>query len=606
MLEMTFIQRFLFLTRIIFTLFAGTIFLSAVSAGLETEDDAEGVVMHLNTFIRLVFTVDVCCRLLAEPYSWKYFDNNWNRFDVLIVLVSWIPVAAVGGKYLVALKMLRLLRLLKIVKRFKTLKIILSALSSSARSIIIICGLMFFIMTLIAVIGHFLFKDNDPAHFGNIRVGFLTMFQVLTLDSWSLLMYINMYGCNIVGYDDWPERCSRPKSMYVVAALFFTASVAILTWVMVTMFIGLLTTGMEESLLKRRKLEEVEMKVRRVLRRWKKLHCSRSTVFSRNLRQIDIKMLKKTFDFLDFSKRGAVGRVEIFFALEISGLTITSDEFDTFWRETTKQNSNMLDFSEFLTIILNIRDLALKSRIKREESGVCRSIPNVWGSSNSCESYVDVGEHEPDIVSVWEFKGEKYLRSRSSNVIYAFHCPHESDERLEIGIWDENSDSIIFHEKETKRNLSLQNFGVNSLLFGQMNDGYNFSYQFKTGNEEQNVYTHSGRVLRNEEFTTVKTLASSSTDFACIFPEFSSKSKNSEIECIYNEDPEDIADVVKRIEFQGTTYLRSKLTGKIYPEHCPNGTDERHVIGHWNNLTESIELYDHKNELNTWSAFQLW
>ena len=81
---------------------------------------------------------------------------------------------------------------------------------------------------------------------------------------------------------------------------------------------------------------------------------------------------------------------------------------------------------------------------------------------------------------------------------------------------------------------------------------------------------------------------------------------NSEIECIYNEDPEDIADVVKRIEFQGTTYLRSKLTGKIYPEHCPNGTDERHVIGHWNNLTESIELYDHKNELNTWSAFQLW
>ena len=105
-------------------------------------------------------------------------------------------------------------------------------------------------MTLIAAIGHSLFKENDPAHFGNIRIGFLTMFQVLTLDSWSLLMYINMYGCDIIGYDDWPEKCVSPKARFIVSALFFTASVATLTWVMVTMFIGLLTTGMEESLLK--------------------------------------------------------------------------------------------------------------------------------------------------------------------------------------------------------------------------------------------------------------------------------------------------------------------------------------------------------------------
>ena len=576
--------------------------MSAVSAGLETKDNVEEIVLLMNTFIRLVFTVDVCCRLIAEPYCWKYFIDDWNKFDVLIVLVSWIPVAAVGGKYLVALKMLRLLRLLKIVKRFKTLKIILSALSSSTRSIIMICGLMFLIMTLIAAIGHSLFRENDPAHFGNIRVGFLTMFQVLTLDSWSLLMYINMYGCDIIGYDDWPEKCVSPKARFIVSALFFTASVATLTWVMVTMFIGLLTTGMEESLLKRKKLEEVEMKVRRVLYRWKRLH-SRDHLSGgpRNLKRLDIVLLRRAFNFLDFSKRGAIGRVEVFFAFEISGLAITSDEFNIFWKETRKQNPNVLDFSEFLTIIFHVRDLAMKSKTDMHHEALS-TISNSFDLNSNCESFGRIDENEPDIVSVWTFEGKKYLRSKTSNAIYDFRSSEESDERQEIGFWDESIGRIIFHEQEVTENLPLQNFALN-LLFGEVND--NSTYCLETVGIEKDAYTCSDETPREDASENTKTLMSPLTGFSCIIPNLLSSSK------VYGDSfqgngEKDVPDVVKKFEFEGKIYLRSKSTGKIYPSDCPDGTDERLEIGYWDSSTESIVFHKNMKESDIWTIFKFW
>ena len=568
----------------------------------------------MNTFIRLIFTFDVCCRLIAEPYFWKYFNDNWNKFDVLIVSVSWIPVAAVGGKYLVALKMLRLLRLLKIVKRFKTLKIILSALSSSTRSIIMICGLMFLIMTLIAAMGCSLFRDNDPAHFGNIRLGFLTMFQVLTLDSWSLLMYINMYGCDVIGYDDWPEKCVNSKARFIVSGLFFTASVAILTWIMVTMFIGLLTTGMEESLLKRKKLEEVEMKVRRVLHRWKKLHSSGTDSGGcRNLRRVDLHLLRRAFNFLDFSKRGAIGRVEIFFAFEISGLAITSDEFDIFWKETRKQNANTLDFSEFLTIIFHVRDLAVNSKANMgAHSGDLGDLSinsnDYCGKNEKFNNANDnnfVNEHDPDVVFEWKFDNQKYLRGKTSNIIYDFHCPRGSDERREVGIWDENTSSIIFHEKEVGWNSPLDVFTLNSFLFGQDNSNETSLYPLENDFCIEDADVASKTTPRDAGSESSRTMVSPSSGFACVISDFVSPSENNANNFLDQGEGEDFPDVVKKIEFQGTVYLRSKLTGKIYPEHCPNGTDERHEIGHWDSDNESIMFYDH-TELDIWSVFKVW
>ena len=50
---------------------------------------------------------------------------------------------------------------------------------------------------------------------------------------------------------------------------------------------------MEDALMKRRKLELVQLKTRRVLRIWKKNHDNRSPETSRNVKRGDIPLLEK-------------------------------------------------------------------------------------------------------------------------------------------------------------------------------------------------------------------------------------------------------------------------------------------------------------------------
>ena len=41
-----------------------------------------------------------------------------------------------------------------------------------------------------------LFAKNDPMHFGNLQLSLLTLFRASTLDDWTDIMYVNMYGCD--------------------------------------------------------------------------------------------------------------------------------------------------------------------------------------------------------------------------------------------------------------------------------------------------------------------------------------------------------------------------------------------------------------------------
>ena len=149
-----------------------------------------------------------------------YFTDNWNKFDIAIVSISYVPLSG-GGGIILMLRLLRLMRLLKLMKRFKTLQIILETLSSSLKSVIMISGLMFIWMTIMSGIGILLFGKNDPLHYKDIRVAFISTFQCMTLDSWSALLYINLFGCDVIGYDDRPELCTDPEARFIAAAIYF-------------------------------------------------------------------------------------------------------------------------------------------------------------------------------------------------------------------------------------------------------------------------------------------------------------------------------------------------------------------------------------------------
>ena len=252
-----------------------TIIAAGVTVGIDTEMEAAPhptsdrflnvFLWYADVVINWIFTVEVLVKLLGEDWHpWTYFYDNWNKFDFVIVFCSWLPLllgllGGSGGGGLGALKLLRLLRLFRIMRVIKflpELKVIIEALMVGMESIGFIALIMFVAFSLFAVAGMILFASNDPFHFGLLHRALLTLFRVSTFEDWTDVMYINVYGCSRWGYNDddtvpLSQACNKdafhkgvPNWLY---ALYFIAFIIFGSLVLLTLFVGVVTTSMEEA-----------------------------------------------------------------------------------------------------------------------------------------------------------------------------------------------------------------------------------------------------------------------------------------------------------------------------------------------------------------------
>ncbi len=121
--------------------------------------------------------------------------RGWNNFDFWLVLVCWIPPSVLGGN-VAFLRLLRLMRLLKIVRKIKQLQVIVLGLFRGLDSVKYIVLLIVLVLYLFAVVGVSTFRKNDPFHFGSVMFAMVSLFRVMTLDSWSQVMFITAFGCS--------------------------------------------------------------------------------------------------------------------------------------------------------------------------------------------------------------------------------------------------------------------------------------------------------------------------------------------------------------------------------------------------------------------------
>ena len=225
------------------------ILLAGVIVGLETYasvvDRYETVLHLLNHIILAIFTIEVVVKMGAEGSKpWRYFRDPWNVFDFLIVAAAYLPVDA---QFITVLRLARVLRVLKLVRALPKLQILVSALLKSIPSMGYVSLLLLLLFYLFAVTGTFLFSDNDPIHFENLQLSMLTLFRVVTLEDWTDVMYIQMYGCDGYGYGGNEHLCTTPNAYPVFGAVFFVSFVLIGTMIVLNLFVGVIMTGMEEA-----------------------------------------------------------------------------------------------------------------------------------------------------------------------------------------------------------------------------------------------------------------------------------------------------------------------------------------------------------------------
>ncbi|NJM51001.1 MAG: ion transporter [Sphingomonadales bacterium] len=203
------------------------IIINAVTLGLETRSDvmgyAGGLIQAIDKIAIAIFTGEIALKLFA--YRMRFFRDGWNLFDLIIVISAYLPAGA-GFSVLRALRILRALRLISIVPSMRrVVQGLLSAIPSMG-SVVVLLLLIFYIASVMATK---LFGAAFPQWFGTIGESFYSLFQIMTLESWSM---------GIV----------RPvMEVYPYAWVFFVPFVLISSFVVLNLFIAIIVSSMQEA-----------------------------------------------------------------------------------------------------------------------------------------------------------------------------------------------------------------------------------------------------------------------------------------------------------------------------------------------------------------------
>jgi len=246
-----------------------TILLAGVVVGVQTFKAFAGehaiVLNTLDSFILGIFVIEAVIKILAEGNRpQNYFKNPWNVFDFIIVVACLLgPVIHLGADFLPVLRLARILRVLRLVSAIPKLQLLVSCLLRSLPSMFYVSILLFLLFYIYGTMAVFLFAENDPIHFRNLQTSILSLFRVVTLEDWTDVMYINMYGSENYGYssNDLAKWSPISSASPLGGALFFVSFVLIGTMIVLNLVIGVIMNSMDES--------NAEMKIKQELIRRK-------------------------------------------------------------------------------------------------------------------------------------------------------------------------------------------------------------------------------------------------------------------------------------------------------------------------------------------------
>ncbi|SFJ79460.1 ion transporter [Jannaschia pohangensis] len=203
------------------------ILVNAVTLGLETVppvmDRYAGLLTVIDRICLGIFVVELLAKIVAQGR--RFWTQGWNIFDFVIVGIALVPTAGP----LSVLRALRILRVLRIVSVFPRLRRVVEGFVTALPgmgSVFLLMGIIFYIA---AVIATKLFGASFPEWFGDLGKSGYTLFQIMTLESWSM---------GIV----------RPvMEVFPYAWVFFVPFIMVTTFAVVNLLVGLIVNSMQDA-----------------------------------------------------------------------------------------------------------------------------------------------------------------------------------------------------------------------------------------------------------------------------------------------------------------------------------------------------------------------
>jgi voltage-gated sodium channel len=201
------------------------IVLTAIILGLETSKNMMTRFGDTLEFINDVFLFVFVIELILRMYAWRtrFFKDPWSLFDLIVVGISLLP--ATGP--LAILRALRVLRVLRVISAVPSMRRVVATLLGALPGLGAIAVLLSLIYYVFAVIATRIFGEAFPDWFGTIADSLYSLFQVMTLESWSM-------------------GISRPvMEVFPLAWMFFIPFILIATFTFLNLFIAIIVNAMQ-------------------------------------------------------------------------------------------------------------------------------------------------------------------------------------------------------------------------------------------------------------------------------------------------------------------------------------------------------------------------
>lgn len=202
----------------------GVILFNAAVLGAHTSKGLDGsviAVLDLADQVCLgIFVIEIILKLFVTRF--RFFKDGWNIFDFLVVAIALVPSQA----GLSILRVFRIFRVLRLVTAIHSLRRVVRGILAAIPGVASVAGLILIIFYIGSVITTNLFGEQFPEWFGDLGESMYTLFQVMTLESWSM---------SIV----------RPvMNVYPYAWMFFVPFIMVTTFTSLNLFIGIIVSAM--------------------------------------------------------------------------------------------------------------------------------------------------------------------------------------------------------------------------------------------------------------------------------------------------------------------------------------------------------------------------
>jgi voltage-gated sodium channel len=157
---------------------------NAIVLALETSASAMAmagpVLAFIDKVILTVFVVEIILRLIVDFKG--FWRDPWRLFDFAVVAVALVPASGP----LAVLRAFRILRILRLVSTVPSMRRVVNGLLQALpgmSAIVLLLGLIFFVFSVISTK---LYAATFPEWFGTLGASSYTLFQIMTLESWSM------------------------------------------------------------------------------------------------------------------------------------------------------------------------------------------------------------------------------------------------------------------------------------------------------------------------------------------------------------------------------------------------------------------------------------